>query len=215
MNKIKSCIANAPLVGTSVIFPPLLIILKTHWGNPDPQWIASYCFCVRHGWIIDLSLTQSLKEAGGGPVSAIVTFIFCSKETPKKLDIFMSHSAREEGFWLRDISVPRPPPHPLSHNPSTVPGNVCSVLFETVSRDECCVCLTLWRLGRFWLSQVCLCLRFRSCQTALCSYCCLLITALLLCCWCLSGFMSVTTQEGNFYLESGGHVEEGFSAVSG
>lgn len=36
------------------------------------------------------------------------------------------------------------------------------------------VCINFGRLGRFWISQVCL--RFRSCQTALCFSCCLLIT---------------------------------------
>lgn len=50
MNKIKGCIANAPLVGTSVISPPPpLIILK----------VMDFKL-----WIIDLSLTQSLKGAG-------------------------------------------------------------------------------------------------------------------------------------------------------
>ena len=36
------------------------------------------------------------------------------------------------------------PRGPLSHNPSMEPGNVCSVLFETVLYGECCRC----KLGR-------------------------------------------------------------------
>lgn len=59
------------------------------------------------------------------------------------------------------------PPLP-PHNPSAVPGNVCSEFFETVSRDERRVgsnfVRDLWRecVGGevFWLSQVCLHLRF-------------------------------------------------------
>lgn len=38
---------------------------------------------------------------------------------------------------------------PSSHCPSTVPGNVCSVSFETVSYVECCVCIKRGEWGCF------------------------------------------------------------------
>lgn len=55
------------------------------------------------------------------------------------------------------------PPLP-PHNPSAVPGNVCSEFFETVSRDERRVCSNfvrdLWREWGEVFCQVCLHLRF-------------------------------------------------------
>lgn len=64
---------------------PSLITLKVLWGEPDAQSITSRYFSVKLGWVIDLSGTQSLKGARGGPGVPIVTLMFLLKEkTPKK-----------------------------------------------------------------------------------------------------------------------------------